>query len=93
MKVIGIIAGICTTSAVLPQLSKAIRTKQVKDVSIRMFVVLVTGFVLWIIYGISRNDLPIILTNGLSLVLNGLMIILILKFGKKRNISGSGKTQ
>lgn len=82
---VGIIAGICTTSAVVPQLLKAFRTKEVKNVSIRMFIVLVIGFVLWIIYGLSRDDLPIILTNGLSLALNGLMILLILRFGKTRS--------
>lgn len=81
--ILGIIAGVCTTSAVVPQLTKAIKTRNVKDVSIRMFIVLVVGFVLWIIYGISRDDLPIILTNGVSLALNSLMIVLILRFGNK----------
>lgn len=82
IEILGIVAGLCTTSAVIPQLKKAIKTKKTADVSIGMFIVLLIGFVLWIIYGVQQSDVPIVLTNGLSLALNSLMIILILKYGK-----------
>lgn len=82
IEILGIVAGICTTSAVIPQLKKALKTKKTMDVSIKMFIVLVIGFVLWIIYGVHQQDFPIILTNGVSLALNSLMILLILKYGR-----------
>lgn len=84
IEILGIVAGLCTTSAVIPQLRKAFKTKKTDDVSIGMFVVLIIGFVLWIIYGVKQSDFPIVLTNGISLALNSLMIILILKYGQSK---------
>lgn len=78
--ILGLVAGLCTTAAVIPQLLKAWKTKKVNDVSPGMFFVLITGLILWTIYGVIKNDLPIILTNGLALVLNSLMLYLLFKY-------------
>ncbi|QWX85010.1 SemiSWEET transporter [Cellulophaga sp. HaHaR_3_176] len=78
--VIGTLAGICTTSAALPQIVKAWRTKQVNDVSPYMFFVLIMGVLLWTLYGIFLKDLAIIITNGISTCLNGIMLVLIFKY-------------
>jgi len=73
-KLIGILAGIFTTLAVLPQIIKALRTKKVKDVSPLMFVILCLGVGLWTVYGILKCDWPIIITNGISFLLNAIML-------------------
>src|SRR5690606_25772409 len=78
--VLGLVAGICTMVAVIPQIKKAWDTKKVEDVSPGMFIVLVIGVFLWVIYGITQNDLPIIATNGVSLALNGFMLYLKLRY-------------
>jgi len=75
---IGIVAGILTTIGVLPQIIKAIRTKKVEDVSPSMFVLLCLGVGLWTVYGIMKNDWPIIITNSISFTLNGMMLYIIL---------------
>ena len=80
---IGILAGICTTVAVIPQIVKAWRTKQVKDVSIGMFSVLILGIALWVVYGILQSDWPILVTNAVSLGLNGIMMFLMIRYNKK----------
>lgn len=80
---LGLLAGICTTVAVIPQIKKAWKTKKVEDVSPGMFIVLVIGVFLWVIYGITQKDLPIIATNGLSLALNSLMLYLMIRYRKK----------
>ncbi len=81
--ILGLVAGICTTVAVIPQIKKAWQTKKVEDVSPGMFIVLIIGVFLWIMYGITQNDLPIIATNGISLGLNGFMLYLMLRYKKK----------
>lgn len=78
--IIGLLAGIFTTAAVVPQIWKAYKTKKVKDVSPGMFIVLLVGLLLWVIYGVMQNDLPIIATNGLALALNGFMLFLMLRY-------------
>ncbi len=80
---IGLLAGICTTVAVLPQIRKSWKTKDVKDVSPVMFAILLSGISLWCVYGILRKDLPLILTNGASLALNGVMVYLMILYRKR----------
>ena len=82
-QILGLTAGIFTTSAVVPQIWKAWKTKEVDDVSPRMFFVLITGLGLWIIYGIIQNDIPIIATNGAAFGLNLFMLFLIYKYREK----------
>ncbi len=81
--VLGLVAGGCVTIAVLPQIRKAFRTKQVEDVSPIMFLILIVGIFLWVVYGILQKDFPIILANGLSLCLNSAMLYFIVKYRKK----------
>lgn len=79
-EIIGLAAGLCTTVAVIPQIRKAWKTKKVKDVSPKMFAILMTGLFLWVVYGIRQDDLPIIATNGVSLGLNGIMLYLMVRY-------------
>ncbi|CAH8283065.1 MtN3 and saliva related transmembrane protein [Mariniflexile fucanivorans] len=81
-EIVGILAGVFTTIAVLPQIIKAIKTKKVKDVSPLMFVILCIGVGLWTVYGVIKWDLPIILTNGISFILNAIMLSIVLTQNK-----------
>jgi MtN3 and saliva related transmembrane protein len=80
LSVIGFSAATLTTVSFIPQLYKALKTKQVKDVSFYMYSIIVTGILLWFIYGICLKDWPIILANGISLLLTGWILILKLKY-------------
>ena len=83
IEVIGIVAGICTSSAVIPQLVTTIKKKKASEVSTLMFVVLLTGNALWVYYGIDKKDVPIIATNIFTICLN--VVMLFLKFKYKDN--------
>jgi MtN3 and saliva related transmembrane protein len=83
-QVIGIAAGICTATSLIPQVVKTIKEKKAEDVSLGMLLVLATGIILWIVYGIKKNDLPIIATNAFSLLVNITMVILGIKYKKKK---------
>ena len=81
--VIGFIAGICTASSLLPQLITTLKQKKAQEVSIFMFIVMFMGNALWIWFGVAKSELPIILTNAFSLLLN--IIMLVLKYKYKDN--------
>ncbi|SEB49600.1 MtN3 and saliva related transmembrane protein [Maribacter dokdonensis] len=81
-EIIGIFAGIFTTIAAVPQIYRAWKTKKVDDVSPIMFFVLILGVLLWTVYGVMKQDAPIIITNGISTLLNITMFILIFKYRK-----------
>jgi MtN3 and saliva related transmembrane protein len=82
-QIIGLVAGTCTSLAAAPQLIKAWKTKEVKDISLKMFLLFVVGISLWLLYGVLKSDLPIIITNSISLAFNGAMLTLKLKYKDK----------
>jgi len=73
-EIIGLIAGFCTTMAFLPQVYRTWKLKSAKDLSLGMFLVFVTGVSLWLIYGIMVDDLPIIVSNGFTLLFSGTLL-------------------
>lgn len=83
-QVIGIAAGICTSTSLIPQVVKTIKEKKAEDVSLGMLLVLGTGILLWIVYGIKKNDIPIIATNAFSLLVNITMVVLGIKYKKRK---------
>ena len=84
MEIVGITAGVFTSVSLLPQLIKLIRTKKAEDISLFYLIMLLAGLALWIVYGVLRDDLPIIYTNSFSLLLNVTIIILGIKFKKRQ---------
>ncbi|WP_076793048.1 SemiSWEET transporter [Chlorobium sp. KB01] len=74
---LGYAAGIITTLAFLPQAFRIFSTRRTRDISLLWALAMNTGIVLWLLYGIAKNDLPMIVANSISLIL--LMIILFLK--------------
>jgi MtN3 and saliva related transmembrane protein len=81
--VIGIVAGVFTSSSLIPQLIKIVKEKKVEDLSMGMFLSLLIGIILWVVYGILRDDWPIIITNGFSVLLN--FLVLFFKFKYRKN--------
>ena len=77
---VGLFAGICTAISLLPQLVKIIREKKANAISYGMLSILMLGLISWIVYGLIKTDYPIIITNGLSLALNILIVIFTIKY-------------
>lgn len=77
---IGFLAAFCTTAAFVPQAIKVYKTRQTKDISLGMFLLMTMGLLSWLLYGILITDLPIILANTISLLLA--LYILIMKMQK-----------
>jgi MtN3 and saliva related transmembrane protein len=73
---LGLLAGVLTSCAVLPQMYRAFRTRQVRDISVWQPVLLVAGMGLWLLYGILIGDLPLIAANIFSIACNLILISL-----------------
>ncbi len=82
IQLIGMIAGILTSMSLMPQLIKTFKTKTAEEISLVMLFTLMLGIALWIYYGILRKDLPIIIKNAFSFLLNVTLIGLRLKYKK-----------
>jgi MtN3 and saliva related transmembrane protein len=79
--IIGLVAGALTTIAFLPQLMHTWKTRSAKDVSLGMFSIFTTGVLLWVIYGVMIQSVPIIAANTITLVLAGAILVLKLRYG------------
>ena len=78
---LGFVAATLTTLAFLPQVVRTWRTRSTKDISLGMFLVLVVGIVLWLVYGFLMMDLPLMAANGVTLVLAGTILFFKLRHG------------
>ena len=58
-ELIGFTAATLTTLAFVPQALKSYKEKSTKDISLVMYVVMFTGVILWLLYGIHLNSIPI----------------------------------
>ncbi len=64
----------------LPQVIKIAREKKAEEISLVMLLVLLGGIALWIVYGVMKKDMPIIVTNSFSLLVNIVLMILRIKY-------------
>lgn len=89
--VIGSVSGVLTTLAFVPQAVKTLRTRQTRDISTAMWLLFCIGVVGWLVYGILLAAMPIILANGVTLVLASL--VLMVKLTNRRYEHASGPVQ
>lgn len=74
--VIGTGAALCSMISFVPQLIKVIREHDAAAVSLRMYAVSVTGFSLWIAYGIMTRAGPVLAANIVCLLLSAAILLL-----------------
>lgn len=65
--ILGIIAACCTTFSFLPQALRVWRTREVEQLSIETLTLMLVGVILWLIYGIFRDDIVIIGANAVAI--------------------------
>jgi MtN3 and saliva related transmembrane protein len=78
---IGAAAGTLSTIAFLPQVWRIWRTRSARDLSLSMYLIFTSGVALWFVYGLVLGALPIIVCNGLTLLLAGTVLAMKLRFG------------
>ncbi|MEK7547171.1 MAG: SemiSWEET transporter [Patescibacteria group bacterium] len=79
--ILGLIAATLTATSFFPQVLKCWRTGQTKDISLPMYLIINTGFFLWIIYGFLISDLPLIAANIVAFLAASLILFFKLKNG------------
>ena len=68
---IGVCAAILTSLSYIPQVRKAWPRGSTKDLSLHMLIVLTTGLLLWIGYGVLKGDWVIVAANSVGAILSG----------------------
>jgi len=78
---IGLAAAFVTTFCWLPQAIRIIRTRDTRAISLAAYGAFTLGIALWLLYGISLGDLPLILSNTVTLVLQLTIVGLKIRYG------------
>lgn len=66
--VIGVLAAVASTLNQLPQAIKTIRSRETHSLSLGMYVLVWVATALWLTYGILLKDIPLMLSNCVSIV-------------------------
>jgi MtN3 and saliva related transmembrane protein len=82
--IIGILASTAIAISLIPQLIKLVKEKDGQHLSVVTLVVMVSGSVLWIWYGLLKKDLIIIISNSVSVAINCVTLALTLKYKKAK---------
>lgn len=78
---VGMVAGALSTLSFAPQVLKAWREADTAAISLRMYIVTVIAFAMWIVYGVLIGSLPIIIFNALSLIMSGSILVMKIRNG------------
>jgi MtN3 and saliva related transmembrane protein len=66
---VGYIAGALTTISFVPQVDRAWKLKETRDLSLAMLLLFAAGIFLWTLYGVWTDSMPIIAANVVTFVL------------------------
>ena len=81
IKLLGFAAATCTTVAYAPQFIKVWKTRSARDISLGMFLVMLLGLALWLVYGLLSGDAPLVAANAITMLLAGGILVMKLRYG------------
>lgn len=73
-ELIGYAAAILTTVSFVPQAILTLRTRNVSGISLGMYSCFTAGVALWLVFGISLGQWPLILANAITLALASVIL-------------------
>lgn len=82
---VGVAAAVCSMASFAPQILKIWRDRDASSVSLRMYVVTVAGFSLWIVYGLLIRTWPLVGANTVCLAMAAGILILKIHFDRRRS--------
>lgn len=74
VELLGMVAGVLTTAAFVPQAAKSWRTRSASDFSLPMLLMFCAGIVMWLGYGVLIASPGLALANGVTLPLAALIL-------------------
>jgi MtN3 and saliva related transmembrane protein len=76
INLVGVAAAVCSMASFIPQIAKIVRERDASAVSLRMYLVTVTGFLIWIAYGLLIGSWPVAVSNVVNLMLSATILVL-----------------
>lgn len=73
---VGSIAATCTTLAFIPQAVHSYKTRDLSGISLPMYSIFTAGVAMWLVYGLLKQDWPIIIANTITVALSAMILVL-----------------
>jgi len=89
---IGYAAAALTTAAFVPQAWLTLRTRDVRGISLGMYLCFTAGVALWLAYGIALGQWPIIVANALTLALAASILVVKIDVERRQRRTRPGTT-
>jgi MtN3 and saliva related transmembrane protein len=83
LDILGLIATCFSTSSFIPQIWRTWKTHDVSGISLPTYIILTTALSLWLLYGILKGDVPLIVANTVMIVLSSIIAAMKIVFGKR----------
>ena len=83
LAILASIFGVVSGFANLPQIWKIFKTKSAKDIAVSTYLLLAVGNIIWVLYGIEIQSIPIFCMEGIGLVEFIIILIGCYLYGRK----------
>ncbi len=82
VEIMGLIGAFLSSITFMPQVYKTWKMKSAGDLSLSMMLIVFTSTIIWLVYGFSLHLIPVIICNGIIMLLSALLIYFKLTFKK-----------
>ena len=62
---LGLFGAFLSAITFIPQVLQAYKTQSVKDLNLSMLLIVFFSVIVWLVYGIAKSLLPVIIANGI----------------------------
>jgi MtN3 and saliva related transmembrane protein len=81
VEIVGYLAACLTTVAFVPQAWMSWKRKKAEGVSLSMYVIFISGLIMWLIYGLYLGSGPIVVSNIVTIGLASFILGMKVKYG------------
>jgi len=87
---LGYAAAALTTAAFVPQAWLTLRTRDVRGISLGMYLCFTLGVALWLAYGLALGQWPLIVANAVTLALAASILVVKIDVERRRRDTAPG---
>jgi MtN3 and saliva related transmembrane protein len=90
---LGYAAAALTTAAFVPQAWLTLRTRDVRGISLGMYLCFTVGVALWLAYGLALGQWPIVVANAVTLALAASILAVKIDVERRQRRAATGEVQ
>ncbi|MBC8037912.1 MAG: SemiSWEET transporter [Rhizobiales bacterium] len=88
--IIGYLAALASMASFVPQAWKIIRSRETKGISAGMYLLTVSAFALWLVYGVLQHQWPLVVSNSVCFGLSAFILVMtLLPRAKKQQVAAT----